>query len=412
MSLTFEEKLQRYADVIVKIGVGLQPNQPFFIRAPLEAAPLVRLITTAAYKSGAKLVDVLWHDDALTLTRFKHAPRDSFEEYPTWRTQGLLSLVKNNGAYLVIKAEQPNLLENQDSKLVALAEKVHQTHMKPVLDLAMKNDFNWSIVSMPINSWATKLYPNISSAEKRLTKLWDLIFSVCRIDTDDPVKAWQHHQQILAQKKDYLNSKKYQALHYKSAQTDVTVGLPDNHVWHGVGAKTPSGINFIPNLPTEEIFTMNHKNRVDGVIHSTKPLSYSGVLIDDFRLIFKEGRVVDFSAKTGETALRHLIETDEGSHRLGEVALVPHSSPISQSGLLFYNTLFDENASSHFAIGKAYPYCMADGETMSTETFASAGGNQSLTHVDFMIGSADLNVNGITATGEVEPIMQAGEWAF
>jgi aminopeptidase len=410
-SLSFEEKLQNYAELAIKIGVGLQAGQRLLVRAPVESAPLVRLIAASAYKAGARLVDVMWNDDALTLARFNYAPRDSFEEFPTWQADALIKIANEGGAVLSIHAADPDLLKEQDPDLVALVQRVSQTHLLPFRRKVMSDELNWSIISLPIASWAAKVFPN-NPPEEQIARLWEAIFKVCRLDRPDPVAAWRQHVAELSARKDYLNTKRYTALKYTAPGTDFTLGLPDQHIWNGAQSQTPAGVTFIANVPTEEVFTLPHKDRADGVVSSTKPLSYGGVLIEDFRLTFAGGRVVKVAARRGEAVLKKLIETDEGSARLGEVALVPHSSPISQSGLLFYNTLFDENASNHVAIGRAYRFCLEGGPAMSEEEFAAAGGNDSLAHVDFMIGSAVMNVDGITRDGMIEPIMRAGEWAF
>ncbi|MDM8518975.1 aminopeptidase [Anaerolineales bacterium HSG6] len=413
MSLTFEQKLKNYADLAVNIGVGLQPGQTLIIhRAPLESAPLVRLIAESAYKAGARLVDVIWQDDALTLARFKHAPRDSFHEFPTWRTDGILDAVLNrNGATLVFLAENPDLLAKEDPKLVMEAKTTLQKYMQELRKYSMSNYYNWSVIGMPIPSWAAKVFPD-DPPQRQIDKLWELIFDVCRVNEPDPVQAWKDHAKILAEKKSYLNNKKYRSLNYKAPGTELTLGLPEGHIWQGVSTVTQKGINFMPNLPTEEIFTMPHKDQADGILSSTRPFNYGGVLIDQFTLKFENGRIINATAKTGETTLKQLIATDEGASRLGEVALVPHSSPISRSNILFYNTLFDENAANHLAIGKAYRLCMAEGNQMNDDQFATAGGNNSIVHEDFMIGSGNMDIDGVTATGDIEPIVRAGEWAF
>jgi aminopeptidase len=295
--------------------------------------------------------------------------------------------------------------------LVALVQRVAQTHLIPFRRKVMSNELNWSVISLPIPSWAAKVFPG-SPPKEQMAKLWEAIFEVCRIDQPDPIAAWQAHVHELAARRDYLNARRYTALKYTAPGTDFTLGLPDQHLWQGVDSQTPAGIPFIANIPTEEVFTLPHRDRAEGVVSSTKPLSYGGILIKDFSLTFAGGRIVKVTAKTGETVLRKLIETDEGSARLGEVALVPHRSPISQSGLLFYNTLFDENASNHLAIGRAYRFCLKDGPRMTDQEFNAAGGNDSLAHVDFMIGSAAMDVDGLNADGSTEPIMRAGEWAF
>lgn len=411
MSLSFEQKLQNYAELAVKVGVGLRAGQRLIVRAPVESAPLVRLIAASAYKAGARLVDVLWNDDALTLARFQYAPRDSFEEFPTWQVQALREVLEHSGATLRIHAEDPDLLQAQDPDLVDLVERTGQKHFAPVRQLGMANLINWSVISAPTAGWANKIFPGAEPAAQ-INQLWDLIFEVCRVNQADPVAAWQQHAQNLAAKTTRLNARQYAALKYTAPGTDLTLGLPEGHIWHGVEAQTPGGITFIPNLPTEEVFTMPHKDKTEGVVSSTKPLSYAGVLITNFSLTFAGGRIVKVSAETGETTLKKLVETDEGAARLGEVALVPHSSPLSQTGVLFYNSLYDENASCHLALGKAYPFCLAGGTAMSEAELAAAGVNHSFTHEDFMIGSAALNVDGLTRDGLTEPIMRAGEWAF
>lgn len=411
MTLSFEQKLQNYADLAVKIGVGLRAGQRLMVRAPIEAAPLVRLIVASAYQAGARLVDTLWTDDAITLARFKYAPRDSFEEFPTWQAEALLQFAEKGDAVLSVVASNPDLLKEQDPELVALVQRVSQTHLQPFRRYVMADRLNWSLISLPIASWAAKIFPN-SPPEQQMARLWEAIFHVCRIDQPDPIAAWQRHVAELSARKDYLNAKQYTALKYTAPGANLTLSLPDGHIWNGAQSQLANGITFIANVPTEEVFTMPHRERAEGVVSSTKPLSYGGVLIEDFSLTYEQGRVVKVMAKKGEAVLKKLIDTDEGSARLGEVALVPHSSPISQSGLLFYNTLFDENASNHIAIGRAYRFCLAGGVDMTDEEFAAAGGNDSLAHVDFMIGSAEMDVDGVTREGAVEPVMRSGEWAF
>jgi len=384
---TFDEKLQRYADLVVKIGLNLQPGQRLIIRqAPVDAAPLVRAITVSAYKVGSPLVNVFWEDDDLMLARFNHAPRDSFTEFPAWETEALLQGVKRGDAMLSIHANNPDLLNGQDPKLVSTYIRTRQEHLLPVRNYTMRDAVNWLVIGVPIESWAAKIFPD-AAKEEQIPKLWETIFSVCRLDQPDPIAAWRAHIQDLIARSNYLNQKSYTALKYTGRGTALTVGVPKGHIWKGAQSKSEKGITFVANLPTEEVFTMGDKNRVDGVVSSTRPLNHQGMLIDGFQLTFSAGRVVKATAKQGESVLRDLIAADDGAGRLGEVALVPHSSPISQSGLLFYNTLFDENASSHLALGRAYRFNMQGGTVMTEEEFAAAGGNYSLFHVDFMVGS-------------------------
>ncbi|MCB0211540.1 MAG: aminopeptidase [Anaerolineae bacterium] len=407
--LPYEQQLHNYADIAVKIGVNLQAGQRLIVRGPIEAAPLVRLITASAYQAGARLVDVIWSDDAVTLARFQYAPRDSFEEYPTWQAKGLIEAAQRGDAFIAIHATDPNLLKEQDSDLVALSQRTHQRQLQEYFAYVMSDKVNWCVISYPLASWAARIFPQVP-AEQQVEKLGAAIFTICRADQPDPVAAWQAHTQQLAARCEYLNAKQYTALKYTAPGTDLTVGLPENHIWHGGQKETLTGIPFIPNVPTEEVFTMPHKDRVEGVVTSTKPLSYAGVLIENFRLQFVDGKIVEIAAERGEAVLRKLIETDEGAARLGEVALVPQNSPIAQSGVLFYNTLFDENASNHLAVGRAYRFCVENGPQMSNEDFAAAGGNDSLAHVDFMIGSEAMDIEGLLADGTAEPLMRAGEW--
>ena len=412
MASEFERNLDKYAEVIVRVGLNLQHGQRLLIfRAPLELTPLVRLIAAKAYKVGARLVDVMWNDDQLRLIRFQHAPRDSFEEFPEWRANAAFEAAKAGDAVLVLLAENPDLLFEQDPELVATVFQTRAKHFKPANDLLSKNAMNWTVVTAPVDGWMEKVFPDLPP-DSREARFWDTIFEICRVKQEDPVSAWRDHVNQLVTRSDYLNHKRYAALKLTAPGTDLTVGLPKGHVWQSGRMTSQNGIDFTANIPTEEIFTLPHKDKTEGVVTATKPLSYGGVLIEDFSLTFADGRVVKASAAKGEEVLRKLIETDEGASRLGEVALVPHSSPISQSGLLFYNTLIDENAANHIALGEALRFFMEGGEAKSDDEFAAAGGNHSLVHVDFMIGSGEMDVDGLTEGGAAEPVMRSGEWAF
>ncbi len=411
MHLSFQEKLQNYADLAVHVGIGLQAGQRLIVRGPIEGAPLVRMIVERAYQAGARLVDVLWTDDALTLARFRYAPRDSFEEFPTWQAQALNEAAEAGDGVLAITGGDPDLLKDQDPDLVALTQRVASQHLLPYRRKGMADAFNWSVIALPTPAWAAKVFPELPP-EDQMARLWETIFQVCRINRPDPVTAWQDHVRDLSVRRDTLNARHYTALRYTAPGTDLTLGLPEGHLWAGVDSRTPQGLTFIANMPTEEVFTLPHRERVEGVVTSTKPLSYAGVLIENFSLTFAGGRAVKVTADKGEAILQKLLESDDGAARLGEVALVPNSSPISQSGLLFYNTLFDENASNHLALGRAYRFCLQNGTELSDEAFAAAGGNDSMIHIDFMIGSDQMNVDGIGQDGSTEPVMRNGEWAF
>ncbi|MCI0729625.1 MAG: aminopeptidase, partial [Chloroflexi bacterium] len=414
----FEQQLDRYAELIVKIGLNLQAGQRLLVGgpvfnslAPLAAAPLVRLVAIHAYQAGARLVDVMWSDEQLQRIRFQHAPRDSFAEHARWTVEGALEYARRGDALLVISAQDPDLLKDQDQELV---DEVQQTAFRlaaPMYDYVTRNAVNWLVASAAVPGWAAKLFPGLDP-ETQVARLWDVLFDICRVNRPDPVAAWQTHVRQLVARSDYLNHKQYTALKLTGPGTDLTVGLPHGHVWRSGRVTSQSGISFTPNLPTEEVFTLPHKEQTEGVVTTTKPLSYGGNVIERFSLTFAGGRVVKINAANGEALLRGLIGTDEGAGRLGEVALVPHSSPISQTGLLFYNILLDENAANHVALGRAYKFTFQGGEALSNDEFAAVGGNDSLVHVDFMIGSGEMDVDGLTADGTTEPLMRRGEWAF
>jgi aminopeptidase len=414
----FEINLEKYAEVIVKVGLNLQPGQRLLIGTPtfgnkgvpIELAPLVRLIMKKSYQIGARLVDVMWEDDKLQLIRYKYAPKDSFEEFPTWRTDGAFDIAKEGDAMLIIKAQNPDLLSEQDSNLILTTKKTFLRHNKPASDLRRKNFVNWLVIAAPVDGWADKIFPELPQNERK-AKFWDTLFEICRVKTGDPVIAWNNHIKQLIARCSYLNHKKYNALKFKAPGTDIMIGLPKGHVWKSAHFTTQSGINNLVNIPTEEIFTIPHKDKTEGVVKITKPL-FSDVLIEDLRLEFSNGKVTDLSATKGEEYLRGLIKTDRGASQLGEVSLVPHSSPISQSGLLFYNILIDENASCHLALGSGIKTCLENGLYMSDEEFSASGGNYSILHLDFMIGSEEIDVDGITIEEKVEPIMRKGEWVF
>lgn len=411
MSLTFDQMLQNYADLAVKVGTNIQPGQRLILRAPINTAPLARLIAASAYKAGARLVDVMWTDDALTLARFQHAPRDSFDEYPTWRTDALEESAKAGDAMLSILATDPDLLQNQEPELIATVQHTSNRYMAGFRSHIMRDAVNWCVIAAPIAAWAAKVFPNEASAQQE-NKLWQAIFKACRVDQADPISAWQSHIKNLFARSDYLNNKQYATLRMKAPDTDLTIGLPKGHIWKSGQSTSEGGIKFTANIPTEEVFTLPHKDKTNGILSSTKPLNYGGTLINKFSLTFENGRVTNVTAEQGEAMLQSLVDTDEGASRLGEVALVPYSSPISQSGMLYYNTLFDENAANHVALGRAYKFNLQGGTTMSDDEFASMGGNYSLTHVDFMIGSEQMDIDGVTETGDAEPVMRGGEWAF
>jgi len=410
-------RLDAYGDLAVRVALNLQKGQRLVIIGPLvnggvslEAAPLVRAVAASAYRAGAELVEPIWGDETLLLSRFQHAGRDTLTAYSRWLPKALVEHVENGGATLSIYANDPDLLASQPSDLVGGLQQAVSRDVVPFRQLISRNATNWAVIAAAGDAWATKVFPDAPASE-RCDRLWQTIARMCRLDRPDPVAAWQDHLKKLAERSEYLNAKKFYALRYRGPGTDFTVGLPAGHTWVSGQSTSRNNIPFVANIPTEEVFTLADRARVDGTVRATKPLSYGGTLIEDFSLTFKDGRVVNLAAKRGEQVLRQMVETDDGAGRLGEVALVPHGSPIAQSGLLFYNTLFDENAASHVALGTAYKFTLDGGETMDEDTFAKAGGNKSAIHVDFMIGSGEIDVDGVGRGGASEPLMKNGEWA-
>lgn len=409
--MTFDDTLSNYASLIAEVGLNLQAGQQLMATAPLEASPLLAKVTEAAYKRGVRYVHPFYNDDAVTLARYRYAPRDSFDFFPDWLARGMLEMVEADGARLSITGNDPDLLKGQDGDAIAAAQKSAQTALKPFMGKIMKDAVNWCVVAVATPAWAAKVFPD-APEQDRVGLLWDAIFKAVRADSEDAVENWQRHLAELEARRAHLNGRRYRALHYRAPGTDLMLGLADGHIWKGGASQNAAGTTFVANMPTEEVFTAPHRSRVDGTVSSSKPLSYGGQLIENFSFTFKDGRVVDVQAAQGEDALKRLLATDDGATRLGEVALVPHSSPISQSGLLFYNTLFDENAASHLALGRAYRFCAEGGTTMSDDEAKAVGLNDSLTHVDFMIGSGEMEIMGMRDDGPEEPVMRSGEWAF
>ena len=414
---THQEMLAKYAEAIVKVGLNIRAGQRLIINnmavrgVPYQFAPLVREVAKAAYTAGAKYVEVIWGDEEMLRLRAQHAPRDSFDEYPTYMIDAIMNMVNNGDALLSIGGANPDLLGGIDPEIVGKMQTRHLNAASKVSERVTTNAINWCVVAAAGEDWAKKTFPDLST-EKAVEKLWKAIFETTRIDQPDPIEAWQKHIVSLKERGNYLQAKQFTALHYKAEGTDFTLGLPNGHRWISAQSMAQNGVAFTANMPTEEVFTLPDRNRADGVVTSTFPLSYGGTLIEDFQVTFENGRIVKVTAKKGESALQKLVDTDEGSHRLGEVALVPASSPIAQRGHLFYNTLFDENASCHIAIGRAYRFTLTGGEELNDEEFVAAGGNVSLNHVDFMIGSPKMDIDGIHKNGTREPVMRQGEWAI
>ena len=403
-------KLDRLAEVAVQVGLQLQPGQDLFLTAPVTALPLVRRIAEHAYKAGAGLVTTLLSDEEITLARYRNAPDASFDRAASWLYEGIGKAFDNNTARLAVVGDNPMLLAGEDPAKVARASKANSVAYQPALEKIAGFDINWNIVAYPGPSWAKLVFAD-DEENVAVSKLADAIFAASRVDGSDPVGAWARHNAALQSRTAWLNGQRFSALHFSGPGTDLTIGLADGHEWQGGSSTAKNGITCNPNIPTEEVFTTPHARRVGGRVSSTKPLSYQGTLIDNIAVRFEEGRIVEAKASKGEEVLNKVLDTDEGARRLGEVALVPHSSPISKSGLLFYNTLFDENAACHIALGQCYSKCFLDGGKLTPEQIAAQGGNKSFIHIDWMIGSDKIDIDGVHADGRRVPVFRKGEWA-
>ena len=403
--------LRKYAELVVKKGINLQDKQQLLINSPIECAEFARLIAEEAYEAGAINVIVDYNDEELALIKYNKAPMESFKREPKHAVLSREQLIKEKTAFISISARDPELLSGVDPNKISTLAKTANRAMKDVSAAMMSNEVQWCVVSIPTKGWARKVFPDLSEADA-VENLWDSIFSIVRADKESPIEAWNEHLEKLKNRKDYLNEKNFKYLYYKSEGTDLTVELPEGHLWLSGEENSKDGINFVANIPTEEVFTLPKREGVNGYVTSKKPLNYGGNLIDNFKLTLKDGKIVDFTAEKGEEILKGLLYTDEGARYLGEVALVGYNSPISNSGLIFFNTLFDENASCHFAFGKAYPTCLKDGDNMSEQELIKNGANDSLTHVDFMVGSEELEIIGETAEGEKIQVFKNGDWVI
>ena len=407
-----EKNMEKLADLVVKKGVNVQKGQPVLLRCPVERADFARLVAKKAYERGAVEVVMQWSDDPLTLMKFENAPVEHFEEVPDWMVQRTKYYMEKGACVISIAATDPELLKDVDPKKIATWSKAFSAANKENMKYTMNDLNSWCVVSVPTVGWAKRVFPDVSEDEA-MEKLWNAIFYTTRTDQDDPVSAWDEHIGIMDSHAAVLNEKQYKKLHYKnSLGTDLEVELPENHIWISGGSENAKGDVFIANMPTEEVFTLPKRTGVNGKLYSTKPLNMSGNLVDEMVFTFENGKVVDYDAKVGKQHLTDLFDVDENARYLGEVALVPYDSPISNSGLLFYNTLFDENASCHFAFGKAYPTCIKGGVDLSDEELLEVGVNDSLIHEDFMVGSKDLEITGELPNGEIEYIFKDGNWAF
>ncbi|MGI9358856.1 MAG: aminopeptidase [Paracoccaceae bacterium] len=409
-SLISSAHIDRLAELAVKTGLALIPGQDLMITAPIEALPLVRKITDYAYKSGACVVTPIFSDPEMVLSRYRNALDASFDQAANWLYDGMGAAFDNNTARLAIVGDDPMLLANEDPEKVGRVNKANSQALTPARERITRFDINWNIVAWPGLAWAKRMFPDLPENEAQ-AKLAEAIFSASRVNVSNPIEAWNNHNINLRNRSNWLNQQNFASLYFSGPGTDLTVGLADGHEWMGGASLARNGITCNPNIPSEEVFTTPHCMKVQGTVSSTKPLSHQGTLIDNICVKFEAGSITEAHASKGEEVLLKVLDSDEGARRLGEVALVPHSSPISQSGLLFYNTLFDENAASHIALGQCYSKCFKGGENLSKDEIIKRGGNSSMIHIDWMIGSEEINVDGMNSNGASIPIFRNGEWA-
>ncbi|QDO91461.1 aminopeptidase [Dolosigranulum pigrum] len=407
----FDQLIKKYANLIVTTGINVQEGHTVHLSVSVDNAQLGRAITKAAYEKGAREVIVDWSDDPLSRLSFEYQSKETLTDVPDYRIEKMNYLLKHGASRVGIISSDPDNLNGIDGEKIAAAQKANAEALKPMREASQANKISWTLGAAASPEWAAKVFPDLETEEEQVDALWDAIFKAIHLYDEDPVATWATKDKTLTTKADELNDEQFVALHYTAPGTDLTIGLPDGHRWEGAGSDNVRGERFMANMPTEEVFTAPDANRVDGKVVSTKPLSYAGSVIEGMEFEFKDGKVVSFSADKGQDVIENLLEQDEGASRLGEVALVPHESPISQSGLTFFNTLFDENASNHVALGSAYAFSLEGGTEMSEEELKEAGLNRSTTHVDFMIGSADMDIDGIKADGTRVPIFRNGTWA-
>lgn len=408
----FQTNLKKYAELVVAVGINTEDNDIVVIKIAADQYLFARELTKAAYARGAKQVIIQWQDDVIRKETISHADMDIISQQDPFEREIDDDLIAKNAKRITVVSSAPDALEGVPADRLQAWQKMYNEYMAPVRKYNSENRRSWNIVAAASAEWAAVVFPEKETSEEQVEALWNAIFNACRVDTEDPIAEWERHDALLHEKADMLNEIQYDALHYKAPGTDLVVGLPKNHIWAGGSSKNiESGETFMANIPTEEVFTAPDYRRIDGYVSSTKPLSYAGNLINNFKLTFKDGQIIEATAEEGEDILKELIATDEGSKSLGEVALVPDPSPISQSGIIFYNTLFDENASDHLAIGNSYAFTIENGTELSNEELLARGMNRSSTHVDFMIGSAEMDIDGIRQDGTVDAVFRNGDWA-
>lgn len=410
---SMEEKLREYAALVVRIGVNLQKGQTLVVSTPIECAEFARLIEQEAFAAGGRDVVMNWGDEEAARIRFEEGAEDIFSEFPAWRRAFFTDYAEKGAAFVSIAARDPEIFARVAPSRLEAANRAAGAALIEYRARMMANKNRWCVVSVPTKGWAKKVFPALSE-EAATGRLWQEIFQTVRIGgAKSAVSAWEKHIAFLHRAAEFMNDNAFVSLHYRNdLGTDLTVELPEGHIWAGGAELAEDGVEFAANMPTEEVYTLPKRDGVHGTVVATKPLHYNGNLIEGFSLTFEKGKVVSYHAEKGEDILKGLLEMDEGSSYLGEVALVPYDSPISKSGILFYNTLFDENAACHLALGKAYPTCLKGGEDMDSVTLLQHGANDSLVHEDFMIGSADLSIVGRRADGTEVPVFVQGNFAF
>jgi len=408
--MTFQEKLAQFAELAVKVGANVQKGQTLLINTTTDTVEFTRLVVKKAYEAGAARVTVNFSDGVTDRAFFDNAPEDEFEKYPRWIAEQRDELIERQGALLWIDAADPDLLTGVPVSKLSAHQKAAGKALENYRDAVMNDKIAWSIIAIPSKAWAKKVFPNLPE-EEQVEALWEAIFKTVHIGEGSAVENWSKHLVKLHARADQLNAKRYTKLHYTAPGTDLTVELPEKHIWQTGSSKTPQNTEFVANMPTEEVFTLPAKYGVNGYVSNTKPLVFQGNIIDQFKLTFKDGVIVKAEAGEGHDLLQEMISADEGSKYIGEIALVPHESPISASNILYYNTLFDENASNHIAVGAAYPTCFEGGSELSEEELEANGINVSITHEDFMVGSGEMDIDGVLPDGTIEPIFRKGNWA-
>lgn len=407
-----EPKIERYAELVVRRGVNVKPGQEVVVSASVETAPFARRLVSAAYRAGAGHVTVIWSDDVVSRLTYENVELSYFEQVPAWKRMQLDSLAQAGACFIFVEGSDPEAMHGVDPKKMATSSRATNTQCTAFRHGLDFNENPWCIAGAPVAAWARTVFPDCPD-EVAIYRLWLAILAAARADGDDPDEAWELHDATFDKNLRFMNTHHFDALRYRAANgTDITIGLTDRHIWAGGKCETPDGHPFFPNIPTEEVYTSPDRARADGIVFSAMPLIHHGNRVDRFWLKFEQGRVVDFGAEVGQQVLQSIIETDEGSRRLGEVALISKNTPIREGELLFYDTLYDENASCHMALGVGFPECYDGGYGMDTEELRRRGVNMSSTHVDFMIGTDDLSITGITAAGEEVPVFVNGQWSW